>query len=312
MASPGYGTVPAYDPSKTIAQTQAARRGGTDFHGKSIATLVAAPWSVFVFVNIITAVLLARLAWFVYLVFIAALAAGVVLAFVNNKAKGPMYLYLSVLIIAGSTLGFAIGKNISDTYMVQYWAPVLRPHYENIAPVSPALAVADGGQITFAGGTNLDHNHALGLSVPLSGSRYCVAPIVGSDAGAEVNFWAGGKDCCNHRGEFVCGDASEAGVTSGMVFTDSTSETAWELAAFRKAVKQASAVYGLETAEKPVVVLWAKDIDDARWPYCFDSILLLLAWAALYFGISLGAGALLHWSNASGRGGLMSMMVGQP
>eukprot|EP00929_Paragymnodinium_shiwhaense_P001722 TRINITY_DN101957_c0_g1_i1.p1 TRINITY_DN101957_c0_g1~~TRINITY_DN101957_c0_g1_i1.p1 ORF type:complete len:318 (+),score=54.40 TRINITY_DN101957_c0_g1_i1:94-1047(+) len=308
----GYGAAPGYNPASAVraaGNVGSVRRA--DFHAASVATLVFAPWSVFVFMCVTTAVCLAYSSIFVYLLFLAGLLAGIVLTFVNNKARGPMYKYLATLIIAATLAGFFIGKDISDTFMVQYWAPQLRPRYDNVNPVSPALAVADGGILGFADGARPDHEHALGLSVPLSGPRYCVAPIVGAEAGAEVNFWAGGKNCCGHRGEFVCGDATKEGVVTGMVYTDATEFTAKELAAFRKAVAQASAVYGLVAPANAVVVNWSQDMDDARWPYLLDTILLLMAWCALYLCISLGVAATLHWSNSLKKGSMMSLMFSQ-
>lgn len=282
-------------------------------HFNTVMSYTLVSWGVFMFVMLMTGWLLARLAVMVYLTLVCALAGSIVFGVVNakGKAKGSFYKWLSILTGIGAVVGFVVGKRwISDSLMVQYWAPVVRPHYKGVSPVSPALAVADGGIITFGSGTKLDHQHALGLSVPLSGPRYCVAPIVGADAGAEVNFWAGGKDCCNHRGEFVCGDANDNSVVTGMVYTDATKPTAFEVAAFRKAIRQASAVYGLQIPQKPVVMIWAADVEDARWEFNRDSILTALALGAFSFIIFVGAATFIHMSTAKGRGGPLAMLMG--
>jgi hypothetical protein len=81
----------------------------------------------------------------------------------------------------------------------------------------------------------------------------CSAPIwkVGETPTREVNFWAGGTDCCSLKDGFHCGPVESPTAHSGEVLKDFSGD-------LRLATMMAVEKYGIKMAMKPVYVKWTE------------------------------------------------------
>lgn len=284
------------------ARPGAHNRNGCVFHGKSIATLVFLPCVIFLTVAMTWMLCWARYTWVVYILVTGCfLFSGVLLAVSRRNPRGPIYLYLGILCIVATAVGAVTGNIISDRHMRQFWAPLVRPSYENVSPSTPAAAVGDGGRLGFAGGARVDVQRSAGLRNLEDGQTYCVAPVVDVSQDSHVSIWAAGVNCCGHRGAFRCDDAGQPSSTNsstGLVLIGGSSFASDRLANLGRAARQAAAAYGLSMPQAPVFVRWTLDEDATRYTDMVDAFALLAVWSTIYLVASLVAAALLHWSSS--------------
>eukprot|EP00929_Paragymnodinium_shiwhaense_P040120 TRINITY_DN2096_c0_g2_i1.p1 TRINITY_DN2096_c0_g2~~TRINITY_DN2096_c0_g2_i1.p1 ORF type:complete len:353 (-),score=22.42 TRINITY_DN2096_c0_g2_i1:188-1246(-) len=182
----------------------------------------------------------------------------------------------SLYLIGGiwSVLACSVGVVNYHTFYAPYLEAVKGQEYGDLSANSIARAHADGGILHFDDSTLVDSTRSLGL---LShGVSYCVAPVLDmtserlSPAGApsstlplQIQFWAIGVDCCAARGYFSCDDAAAASARSAFVVHRLEDSMESDMFAprshydeFRRAVDAATALYGLSSAEDPVLVRW--------------------------------------------------------
>merc|ERR1740117_645005 len=104
----------------------------------------------------------------------------------------------------------------------------------------------------------LDLNRVVGYTE--HGHTYCVAPIMDGSQVSEANFWAVGRDCCDHRWNFNCGDARNPLAKAGLVYQDSAELFAPHFRAqYDAAARQAASVYSIAIPERPVFLTWTLD-----------------------------------------------------
>ncbi|CAD7933418.1 unnamed protein product [Amoebophrya sp. A120] len=159
----------------------------------------------------------------------------------NELLSSFFVLAVFTLITAYSTGIFNFYVNVSP-----YMAARTGKHYISVVPTVEASAFQDAGRIDFGPMTRLMDDTTVGYK--LNNDIYCTAPIV--DANVEqqndrptLQFFAVGKNCCNHEGRFDCIDANSllTGSSDGDTllggYTVSKLQTVDELGFFQKWIK---------------------------------------------------------------------------
>mmetsp|Transcript_60346 Transcript_60346/g.127830 ORF Transcript_60346/g.127830 Transcript_60346/m.127830 type:complete len:290 (+) Transcript_60346:133-1002(+) len=138
---------------------------------------------------------------------------------------------LGILLMSAIGLGVPVGLFVERRYMRQFWEMDSGATYREVDPASPSASHADASVVHFQRGTFVDTTHSVGYME--NGKIFCVAPIV--KAGTISTYWAVGKNCCQQRGDFKCGDAHlEDGV--GVVVHEGLSQ-------YQSAARMATATY---------------------------------------------------------------------
>jgi hypothetical protein len=149
-----------------------------------------------------------------------------------------------------------------------HYAPYLNTKagrtYYNVTATAVASAYLDGGIIHFDNDSVVDTTRSLGFMS--HGFTYCVAPIFIQQQGDDehpVQFWAVGRDCCNARSSFECGDAGDNNTHGGLVMHDTDDWISSEIFAprshldeWRHAASAAGAIHGMTVAEPAAFVRW--------------------------------------------------------
>mmetsp|Transcript_102089 Transcript_102089/g.287008 ORF Transcript_102089/g.287008 Transcript_102089/m.287008 type:complete len:359 (+) Transcript_102089:127-1203(+) len=175
--------------------------------------------------------------------------------------------------IAFLTIGCAVVLGTCNASVVEPWIAASKfTEHSGVLPSDSGEAYADAGILHFAEGAQLDVESAAGFEAwP---NVYCAAPIfdkggppsnASSDAGkAQVSFWAIGRNCCNSRGGFTCGDVSDPSVSSGLHAIAQQGDPM-----YIAAVRMAAAANDFVPAPDLVLVLWQKNpqarADRAWW-----------------------------------------------
>lgn len=156
----------------------------------------------------------------------------------------------------------------------------------------------------------MDSARSVGLRV--FGHTYCVAPIVAQDgAGASVQFWAVGLDCCAARGRFEC-DAADGGAARGGVVVHAPEEGEEARSrsilaprifheGYLRAVSAACSLYELQSADSPVLMRWVSDSSAVLIPWLATTLLVWLVSSVAYCMLIS-----LAWRAASRKGGAAS------
>lgn len=209
---------------------------------------------------------------------------------------------------------FAVGAAVCcgtfNASVMEPWIHVkhLKEH-SDVLPSDSPVAFADAGVLNFAPGSHLDSDGAAGfLSWPYT---YCAAPIRPPDgasgggggeadsgsggnaaqaasppmpgnASAALGFFAVGVNCCDSRGGFTCGDASDPQALSGLRVEGASAGAvdAKGVSLFLRAAQMAAAAGGEVAAPAPVLVVWNKN------PQAYASSTWWIAFA-IYFAMLL-------------------------
>jgi len=166
----------------------------------------------------------------------------------------------------------------------------LRTHTD-VLPSDNSQSFQDAGVLHFATGAKIDEEASAGFR--WWPNTYCAAPIRGPDEGssagaatkdgsaapapapAALGFWAVGINCCDSRGGFTCGDASDAAARSGLRAGGNTEK-------FLDAVHMAAAANGEVASPKPVLLVWVKDpegLGKGAWWFAIIVFMILTAFA---------------------------------
>jgi hypothetical protein len=141
--------------------------------------------------------------------------------------------------------------------------------------------------MSFSNGTYVDITRGLGHE---AGERFCVAPVVGETPMSAVGYWAVGRECCEQRGLFSCGNnLTNPHARDGVVLMGGPGQ---DLDIFSNAVEQAAAVYGIPLPQnnvRPILMFWNQDFEifteqiysDAM-TFCIVAILAFLAMVPVY------------------------------
>lgn len=153
-------------------------------------------------------------------------------------------------------IGILCGGYAREVFLADAFTIALGRTYSDILASSRAAAYADAGALQFADTSTVDASRSVGFQ---DGRTYCAAPVVdsGDEQTQTIGFWAVGLDCCNARGDFLCGDAGDKEANGGVVLAEGSLDRTMQ--GFLRAVNQSVAVSGLILEDHPLLIQWAKD-----------------------------------------------------
>jgi len=179
--------------------------------------------------------------------------------------------------------------------MSKYYAYEGQREYVNVVPNELALSHLDAGKITFSSDAHLDFQHSATFR---DGDIYCIVPIVGNAAVTQIQYWAAGTNCCEHNRNFTCDDAANSKAREGLVYLDvGVFANDADVVGFRKAVKEATAAFGLKSSNDALFVRWVVNSDEAQRGYWNSSVGFIVGSTLIYLVISLVIGATIHFGS---------------
>lgn len=206
--------------------------------------------------------------WLHWAICIAALMIALVfgyMAFTSRKLSVGVVFALSLL---GWILGVALGNGNYNDHTVPYYDILNLNVYKTVDPSKfTGQQLMDAGQIEFVPGTHMNLSKSYGFK---NEDVYCVAPIVGPNAGKEgpevYDFWAVGLNCCSgHAADFRCGEYNNVNARKGLRLMRD-----YERNFFRLAVQEAEAAYNIR-ANFPVFMYWMEHPSDEIDAYQDDA-----------------------------------------
>lgn len=289
--------------SNHVKPPHVASRGGCLEHVMSVAMLALLPWLQFVVIMLAFTFQgghRTMMAWALLLLTLA--FASLAQTLDKSNKRGPMYMYIAVLGVVAVASGFLCGNFVYGMYTSQWWGLRIRAAYANVPPTDSALSRDDGGVISFTSETMLDLNRVIGYTEMRH--TYCVAPIFDDTQQTQANFWAVGRDCCEHRWNFNCGDARDPRAKAGIVYQESPEffATHWR-AQYDAAARQAASVYGISIPERPVFVTWTIDPEALEEELWTQGSMWLWVFAGIHLVASIVVGVLLHTLGGAARTG---------
>lgn len=227
----------------------------------------------------------------------ACLFIGTVLLLPNTRRlflgelQGPRdakpWFIIGLLSVFSVLTGILAGAYIDQSLLIEHSAFNARRIYDNVLPQTPALAYLDAGIVRFSQDTHLDNAHALGYAH--GRDRFCVVPIVGTQAPTVIEFWAVGINCCDQRANFRCGrPASKAGLVYSEL--DVHKELVHN---FHMAAREAGAAFGIKVSKDPMFVRWVEDPEKEVDQIATDAAILGSMFMGAYFVIAMAAGCLV-------------------
>lgn len=273
---------------------------GFGFHVQSLGLLVLLPWSVFVSTFCSLTFLYHRSHLVVWsFIFLVAVFSIMFVAISSRNRRGPIYLFLGCLCTFSLMTAIAAGLLNYYEYGIKYWTIEEGRMYSNVRPDESAMGHIDAGRISFSPDARLDTQRSVGYKS--HGTVYCVAPIVGDQDPASVQYFAVGEDCCSQRGDFNCDAAWDPKARSGVVvitkgpFGDSKKK--W----YSKAAEEAGGAYDFATAKTPLFVQWVADPDAVQDEYWDRCLMFAVCACLLHFVASALLGFVLHFMSGKRR-----------
>merc|ERR1719253_1607017 len=129
---------------------------------------------------------------------------GLVFVAVGFGRDKSIHLAVGLLCLTACCIGSSIGLFIYDSYGVTFWQLQGGAEYEHVSPASKGSNFADAQVLHFMPDAFVDTERTLGYME--AGTVYCVAPVAAAKFSSAPQFWAAGKNCCDMRGNFKCGD----------------------------------------------------------------------------------------------------------
>lgn len=214
------------------------------------------------------------------------------LAIRSRKVALPVPMAISLL--SATVVGTLLGLAFYDRYAMMTMFYVNSPLYPNVMPYQDSAGVADAGRIVFTSDTRLLKNYSVSF-VTEQGYVFCVAPIYDDSPITQIQFWAGGIDCCED-GHFHCDSADFPAAHAGIVIFDSHGyfgET--HLKYYDRARVKAQALYKLNSTKTPLYVRWVHEGSLAvlKRHYRYRAIVAVFASLSLYLVIT--ATVAYHW-----------------
>lgn len=198
---------------------------------------------------------------------------------------------LGLLCFAAIVTGLFVGLFAIFRYLQEYHRLSQGASYFNVFPNELAAGKSDATTISFTSDTAVDQNTTYGYLDVRSLATYCVAPVSdGIKLGdGNIQYWAAGVNCCEPRGKFTCGAASDRKAHAAFVLP-----TAWkDHPGFSAAVKGAEAAYGVKSGSKYLLVQWAQDPVGYRNRLWTSAGMLFIIFGSVYLLISLMIGCAL-------------------
>jgi len=271
-----YGTVSAgqeagLDLEELTDEEKLAQRGKPSL--QDVPALFT-PWLLFSMILIPTALMETR-----SLSTIAAMTSCAIAGAFVLFSRGLPWRMLALTSLALCGVGYAMGCYDSAKYVFPYHFYTRSPSYELVDADSAPGSVADAGFLSFTAETHIDSTRSVGY---VSGSTWCVAPIVSGDLSDSAGYWAVGKDCCRRQGLFRCGDARNRTIHSGVVIKDVSPILQDELPQYKKAATMAALTYGINMPRNPIFVRW-NDTPEQNENWYWDNAVSFAVTAAFLF-----------------------------
>lgn len=184
------------------------------------------------------------------------------------KRSPAWWLFLAFTCAGAWILGLVLG-NANFYSNTQPWCDLSDLSvYPAVDPASASgRQLMDAGRVEFLKGSKLDLDHTMAFK---NKDQFCVAPIVGESgfkAGAEIDFWAVGLNCCSGTAtDFHCGEYGNANARSGLRLMREDQRSFYRLA-----VQQAEAAYGVK-APHPLFFFWLEDYNEEMDLYQEDAL----------------------------------------
>jgi len=193
---------------------------------------------------------------------------------VANRKRATIFGAVAFFTLIGSL----VGTSIYLKYCHDYWSFHTHRHYTNVSPDEPAAGHLDASAIIFMEGARPDTSRA--MSYRRYKTIYCVAPIaldesysadVESSVSSNIQYWAGGKNCCGTAQGYTCGDVSNPDARAGLVISDMTGDDAIgkgllsddDLSYYNQAVLMAMAKYDMTSPDERIYVHFVKELEEA-------------------------------------------------
>lgn len=218
----------------------------------------------------------------------------VVLGLRGKSSHSRFFLGLGMLCLFANATSTIIGFYVYQEFTANFWAAEERRTFNNVRPDESATSLKDAGRIIFSEDSFLDTNRSVGYED--EGTVYCVAPVVSDtvgEKGGEVQFWAGGEDCCKDRGSFACDEALDKNVRGGAVIVDASPLFPGVVPKYRLAAAEAEAAFNLKGAADSIFVKWVADPQALQDSYFESSIHFIGLASLMHFVISGTFGVVL-------------------
>lgn len=268
-----------------------------NFHAMSLAILILLPWLVFTTVSCLLTFAYHHFRIMVWvLIFLGALLSVLFIVLSSRNKRGPIYLFLGVLCVFAVLVSCVVGLYCYHEFAIQFWVVEEGRAYANVRPDESAGGHSDAGRLTFSDDARVDTERSVGFH-DNGGTIYCVAPIVGDQEPATIEYWAAGEDCCKSRSSFDCDETSNPKARSGVVISDRSPFVPSSREKYLKAVSEASGAYDLKAGKKPLFVKWVEDpqtVQDEYWNRC---LVFLISACVVHLMASALFGFVLHFSS---------------
>jgi len=198
----------------------------------------------------------------------------------GSKVEGLSLLFVCICCLVAWMTALLLGLTNFRLHTSPYFQLQDMNNYPSVDPAAAAgQQLMDAGVLTFKEGSHIDVSKSMGFK---NTQWYCVAPIVFGNS-TSYDFWAVGKNCCGHRGDFHCSSFKDPKAHSGLRVMLSE-----EQKFFRLAMQQAEAFYSIH-ALHPVFIQWLHDPAVAHNAYMTMGVRDFLTAFAWFFILQLFA-----------------------
>lgn len=252
--------------------------------------MVLVPWSILVLM--LVAYLLGGaygitfILWLVPIVLVVTSGTFLCLHF---KAGNNAEVFLGLLCIGAVIIGLIAGVYAVSHSLQEYHRLTRGASYYNVLPMESAGAKSDATTLAFTNFTYVAVNESFGFVDAINPvpTTYCVAPVTsGLNLNSRVQYWAAGTNCCDHRGNFWCGDAKRDGAHGAIVLPKSSRT----LKGFKAAIHGAETAYGLKSGDDYILLNWSLDPLGARDALWANSATFFIIFACVHFVVSVLTG----------------------
>lgn len=249
---------------------------GLVFRGSDIVPLMM-PWVLFVVCVVPTAL--------VTDLFLSQLTLGTCLgisiAFLYFS-RGRAWQMLALACMVSCFLGYWVGGYDQAKYFTEYYFYSRSPYYRGVLPTAEPGAFKDAGFIDFSADAHVASSLGVGY---ISKDHWCAAPILGSISQKSIGFWAVGKNCCQMRGGFACGDTWNTTTHAGLPILDASPVATPEIPTYMTAVNMAALTYGLQVADNPILIRWDVYPEEYMSGIWSSAVSFVFVAIAMWFGL---------------------------
>jgi len=230
--------------------------------------------------------------WAAWSLVAACLLLGSLIVAMGAGRARSVRLAVGLLCLAATCVGASVGVYLYDRYASTYWQLQDGAEYKHLSPSSKGSDYADASLLSFTPDAFVDTLRTLGYME--AGVVYCVAPVSTQKFTDAPQYWAAGKDCCDQRGNFRCGDAGNVQAKMGVLIQNESDEQK-----YKTAIRMAEAVYNLSPTETGhYALMWTASEDSSTyktdlWASCLH---LFCMSSAMYFVCSVVAAMMLRKS----------------